>query len=136
MIRAIRAHLFIGDQTEAEHPSPGITAVLWAARDPIKKPPPNILLARLPLTEYSEPDIIDLQAGVDWLTRHLPHHMVLVACRAGLGRSTSIVLAYLCCVENLSYKKALAYLVAKHPGTTPLPRLEYLIQTMKSQKHK
>lgn len=134
MIIAIRDHLFLGDQADAEYLPQEITALLWAASDSLKRPPPHILLARLPLKEYTEPDIIDLQGGVDWLVRHLPKHKILVACRAGMGRSASVILAYLCCVENLSYQAALKELLAKHPNTSPLPHLERLIHTMKASK--
>lgn len=66
--------------------------------------------------------------GVEWLARHLPEHNILVACRAGLGRSPSIILAYLCCMHGLSFEEAQNLVTQKRPETTPLPHLVSLIE--------
>jgi len=133
MISVIIERLCVGDQLDAEAPPPFITAILWTALDPRISPPANRVFARLPLKEYTEPDLIDLQAGVEWLARHLSEHHILVACRAGLGRSPSIIIAYLCCIQHLSYEKALQLITEKRPGSTPLPHLDSIIEQMKKK---
>ena len=130
MISYVDHQLYIGEQADAECPPAFITAVLWTALDIHLSSPPNIVFARLPLKEYTEPDLIDLEMGVTWLTRHLPEHHILVACRAGLGRSPSIIIAYLCCKLGLTFEEALELVTQKHPGTTPLPRLDSKIQEL------
>lgn len=132
MINYIDHHLYIGEQMDAESPPSFITAVFWTALDPQISPPPNIIFARLPLKEYIEPDLIDLEMGVQWLTRHLPEHHILVACRVGLGRSPSIIIAYLCCMHGLSFEEAQDLVIQKRPGTTPLPHLASLIEQLKT----
>jgi len=131
MISYVDHQLYIGEQADAESPPSFISAVFWTALDPQISPPPNIVFARLPLKEYTEPDIIDLEMGVNWLARHLPTHHILVACRVGLGRSPSIIIAYLCCRHGLSFQEAQALVTQKRPGTTPLPHLAPLIEQLR-----
>jgi hypothetical protein len=131
MISYVDHQLYIGEQADAESPPPFISAVFWTALEVPLSPPPNIVFARLPLKEYTEPDIIDLKMGVDWLVRHLPTHHILVACRVGLGRSPSLIMAYLCCRHGLSFQEAQALVTQKRPGTTPLPHLARVIKQLK-----
>ena len=130
MISYIDHQLSIGEQADAASPPSGITAVLWTALDIPLLPPPNVVFARLPLREYTEPDPIDLEIGVTWLARHLPEHHILVACRQGFGRSPSIVIAYLCCMQGLSFEEAQNLVAQKRPGTTPLPYLDSAIEQL------
>ena len=133
MISYIDHHLYIGEQVDAESPPSFISAVFWTALDPQLSPPPKVVFARLPLKEYTEPDLIDLEMGVQWLARHLPEHHILVACRVGFGRSPSIIMAYLCCMHGLSFKEAQDLVTQKRPGTTPLPHLASLIEQLKTK---
>lgn len=132
MISYVDHQLYIGEQADAEAPPAFITAVLWTALDIHLSPPPNIVFARLPLKEYTEPDPIDLEMGVTWLSRHLPEHHILVACRVGFGRSPSLIIAYLCCILGLSFEDAEALVSQKRPGTTPLPHLATLIKELQT----
>jgi len=95
--------LLVGNIYEAQAPPPFINAVLWAALETHITPPSGIAFAHIPLQEYIEADPIDVAAGVDWIDRRLPTHRVLVCCRAGRGRSVSLVTAYLCCVKGMLY---------------------------------
>ena len=133
MISYVDHQLYIGEQADAESPPSFISAVFWTALDPQLSPPSNIIFARLPLKEYTEPDLIDLEMGVEWLARHLPEHHILVACRVGLGRSPSIIMAYLCCMQGLSFDEAQEFVTQKRPGTTPLPHLASLIEQLKTK---
>jgi len=130
MISYVDHQLYIGEQDDAESPPAFITAILWTALDIHLSPPPNIVFARLPLKEYTEPDPIDLEMGIAWLARHLPEHHILVGCRVGFGRSPSIIIAYLCCIHGLSFEEARDLVTQKRPGTTPLPHLASLIEQL------
>ena len=131
MISYIDHHIYIGEQLDAESPPSFINAVLWVALDPKLTPPPNVEFGRLPLKENTKPDLIDLETGVEWLTHHLPEHHILVACQVGLGRSPSIIIAYLCCMQGLSFEEAQELVSQKRPGMTPLPNLASLIEQLK-----
>ncbi len=132
MISYIADHLYIGEQVDAQSPPPFISAVFWTALDPPLTAPPDIVFGRLPLKEYTEPDLIDFEMGIQWLARHLPEHNILVACRVGLGRSPSLIIAYLCCVQNLSFAEAQELVTRKRPGTTTLPHLASLIEQLQA----
>lgn len=129
-MHVILESLFVGNIHEALDPPPLVTALLWAAGNQRITPPEKLAYACIPLTEYAEADPIDLEAGVDWLERHLPSHRILVCCRAGMSRSVSIVMAYLCCVRGMRYDKALQFMMAQRPGATPLPNLEHTIESV------
>ncbi len=131
MISYVDHQLYIGDQNDAECPPPVITAILWTALDIQMPSPPNLVFSRLPLKEYTEPDPIDLEMGVNWLIKHLPKHHILVACRVGLGRSPSVIITYLCRVHGLTFEEAQDLVTQKRPGTTPLPRLANVIEQLK-----
>jgi protein-tyrosine phosphatase len=47
-----------------------------------------------------------------------------VCCRAGMGRSVSVVMAYLCCVQGMTYDEVFKLAMTRRPGATPLPKLE------------
>ncbi len=85
------------------------------------------------MKEFTQPDLIDLENGIDWLTKHLPSQQVLVACRQGLGRSASLVIAYLCCQKHVPYETAVRQVTDKRPGTTPLPRLSLAIDQIREK---
>ena len=133
MISYVDHQLYIGEQADAESPPAFITAVLWTAVDIHLSQPSNVLFARLPLKEYTEPDPIDLEMGITWLTRHLPEHHILVACRAGFGRSPSLVISYFCHKLGFSFEEAQNLVAQKRPGTTPLPCLASVIEKLKTQ---
>ena len=133
MISFINDQLFIGNQWDAESPPPFVTAILWTALETSIAPPDRCLVARIPMREFTQPDPIDLEIGIDWLTKHLPSQKIMVGCRQGLGRSTSMVIAYLCCRQNLSYETALQRVMSKRPGTTPLPFLSETIRLLQER---
>ena len=51
----------------------------------------------------------------------------MVCCRAGMGRSVSVVMAYLCCVQGMTYDEVLKLVMKRRPGAMPLPNLEKAI---------
>jgi len=127
--------LLVGNIYEAQAPPPFVNAVLWAALEPHIIPPSGIAFGQIPLQEYIEADPIDLETGVDWIDRHLPTHRVLVCCRAGMGRSVSLVTAYLCCVKGMPYQEAIHFIRSRCPGATPLPNLENTIAAVQEMRH-
>lgn len=127
--------LYIGNIDDAHAPPPVISALLWTALESKLEPPPDIILGRIPLREYTEANPMDIEFSLEWLVRHLPDHQILVACRAGMGRSVSVVIAYLCCVKDMSYDEAVTFVTERRKGVTPLPRLEQTIEKVKQKRH-
>lgn len=134
--------LLVGNLEDAHKPPSFIHGMLIVAEEREVEPAPGILHERVPLKEFGEADPRDVQRAVEWLEREAPSHQLLVCCRAGMGRSVSMVIAYLCCVQGMSYADAVQLLKSRRPGATPLPRLERTIkkvqqlrQTRASQGH-
>lgn len=130
--------LLVGNAQDAEQPPPFVNGVLFLAEERRIEPPSGIAYARLPLKEFEEADPAVVEEAVAWLEEHAPSKRLMVCCRAGLGRSVSIVIAYLCCVKDMRYAEALLLLKARRPGATPLPNLEETIekvQRMRQERH-
>jgi protein-tyrosine phosphatase len=123
--------LMVGNLEDAQNPPDVVSGLLYLAAEHQIKPPPGLLFEQIPLKEFGEADPLDVDKAIDWLERHESTHRVMVCCRAGMGRSVSVVIAHLCCVKEMSYADALSLLRARRPGTTPLPNLERTIEQVR-----
>lgn len=123
--------LLVGNLDDAKSPPAFIDGLLFLAAEHQIGRPPDLLYEHIPLKEFGEADPADLARGVDWLERHGVAHRLMVCCRAGMGRSVSMVIAYLCCVKGMSYPDAVRLLKARRPGATPLPNLEQTIEQVR-----
>jgi len=119
--------LLVGNIEDAKKLPSSIGGLLLVADEYEINPPHGIAYARVPLKEFTEADPHDMERAVAWLERHIASKRLIVCCRAGMGRSVSVVIAYLCCVKGMSYVEAVAFVKARRPGATPLPRLEQTI---------
>lgn len=126
--------LLVGNLEDAKHPPPSVQAMLLLAGDHDIAPPPGVVFARIPLTEFAEATPEKVHDAVAWLEQHVPAKKVMVCCRAGMGRSVSMVIAYLCCVQGMPYREAERLLKARRPGATPLPNLEATIQAVRQMR--
>jgi protein-tyrosine phosphatase len=116
--------LLVGNLEDAQDPSPALGGLLFVAEEFTIQPPPWINYAKIPMKEFTEPDPILLAQSVRWVEDHLHKNRVMVCCRAGMGRSVSVVIAYLCCVEGMSFEAAVKLAKTRRPGAMPLPRLQ------------
>ena len=112
-------------------PPPDLGGLLIAAEELMSEVPSGIPFLRVPLKEFQPADVGGLYRAVQWLEQHAGEQPVMVCCRAGLGRSVSVLIAYLCCVEGQSYADAVALLTARRQGAFPLPGLERAIEKVK-----
>lgn len=126
-MHAITESLFVGNVDDAYNPPPYITGLLFVAEEYEVAPPDRVLFSKVPLREFSEANPHLLKCAIEWLEQHAGSHRLLVCCRAGMGRSVSVVIAYLCCALGQSYEEALLLLKNRRPGATPLPSLEQTI---------
>lgn len=120
--------LFVGNIYDAERPKPNIGVVLFVAEEFTITPPRGVIYDRIPLKEYGEATAASLDRAVEWIERHIAGNRLMVCCRAGMGRSVSVVMAYLCCVQHTSYADVLQLVTTKRPGACPLPNLRSSIQ--------
>jgi protein-tyrosine phosphatase len=119
--------LLVGNFNDANEPPPQISAVLLVAAEFTLHPPSWLLYGRIPFSEYAEAEPLLLDRAVSWVEQHLSDHRVMVCCRAGMGRSVSVVMAYLCCVQGMTYAEVLKLVMTRRPGAMPLPKLEEAI---------
>lgn len=122
--------LLVGNVEDAKKPPSFIEGVLFLAAEHEIPPPDGILFEKIPMIEFGQATPQQVYAAVAWLERHVPKKKIMVCCRAGMGRSVSMVIAYLCCVRGMGYAEALQLLKARRPGATPLPHLEATIQSV------
>jgi len=47
-----------------------------------------------------------------------------------MGRSVSVAMAYLCCVEGMAYDDVLRLVMSRRPGALPLPQLKDTIEVV------
>lgn len=127
----ITERLFVGNIYDAERPPAQVGAVLLVAQEFTVDAPPSLAYGRIPFKEFSEAASTKLAEAVSWIEQHVAESRVMVCCRAGMGRSVSVVMAYLCCVENMAYGDVLKLVMARRPGAMPLPQLEETIEAVK-----
>ena len=122
--------LLVGNIEDAKKPPSFVQGMLFLAAEHDIEPPDGILFAKIPFVEFGQATPQQVYEAVAWLERHVPTKTVMVCCRAGMGRSISMVIAYLCCVQGMSYTDALRLLKSRRPGATPLPNLDVTIQSV------
>lgn len=123
----ITESLLVGNIHDASEPPPQISAVLLVAAEFTIQPASWLLYGRIPFSEYAEADPLLLDRAVSWVEQHLSGNRVMVCCRAGMGRSVSVVMTYLCCVQGMTYAEVLKLVMTRRPGAMPLPNLEAAI---------
>jgi protein-tyrosine phosphatase len=123
----ITESLLVGNINDANEPPPQISAVLLVAAESTIQPPSSLLYGRIPFSEYAEAEPLLLDRAVSWVEQHLSSNRVMVCCRVGMGRSVSVVMAYLCCVQGMTYDEVLKLVMKRRPGAMPLPNLEKAI---------
>ena len=120
--------LFVGNIYEAEKPPAHIGAVLLVAGEFTPDPPAGVTYERIPFKEFGEANATSLKQAIEWIAHHHQDNRVLVCCRAGMGRSVSVVMAYLCCVHNMAYPDVLQLILTRRPAACPLPNLQATIK--------
>lgn len=123
--------LLVGNLNDAQDPPATVGGLLFVAEEHRICPPTWMEFAQIPFKEFGDPNPILLAKAVRWLEERLPKNRVLVCCRAGMGRSVSVAIAYLCCVQGMAYDDALALAKSRRPGATPLPNLKEAIDEVR-----
>ena len=134
----INEYLAVGNAEDAARPARLMTAVLNVAAENQIVPPDGRAYAWIPLKEFAEADPVQLDEAVEWLERHQNGNRLMVCCRAGMGRSVSVVIAYLCLVRDMPYQEAVQVVAMRRPGATPLPNLEttiLLVQRLREKRN-
>jgi protein-tyrosine phosphatase len=123
----ITEKLLVGNINDAKEPPVKIGALLLVAAEYALESPDWLISGRIPFSEYAEAEPLVLDQAVSWVEQHISNNRVMVCCRAGMGRSVSVVMAYLCCVQGMTYDEVLKLVMRRRPGAMPLPNLEKAI---------
>ncbi|HEU4684977.1 MAG TPA: dual specificity protein phosphatase [Nitrospira sp.] len=124
----ITGNLLVGNIYDAEKPPATVGALLLVAEEFTIEPPPGLVYEKIALKEYGEAEVAALDRAISWVEQHASQVRVMVCCRAGMGRSVSIAIAYLCCVQGLPYPDAWKLVMTRRPGAAPLPNLRSTVE--------
>jgi protein-tyrosine phosphatase len=127
----ITDQLLVGNIDDAQQPPAVVGNLLLVAEELTVTPASWVDYHHIPLREFATADPAKLMEAVQWLEARAPKERALVCCRAGMGRSVSVVMAYLCCVEGRSYDDVLKLVMTRHPGAMPLPNLQAAIEQVR-----
>ena len=127
----ITESLLVGNINDARELPVKIGALLLVAAEYTVESPDWLVSGRIPFSEYAEAEPLLLDQAVSWVEEHLSGNRVMVCCRAGMGRSVSVVMAYLCCVQGMEYAEVLKLVMRRRPGAMPLPHLEEAISQVR-----
>jgi protein-tyrosine phosphatase len=134
----INEHLAVGNAEDAARPARLMTGVLNVAAENQIEPPMGYAYAWIPFKEFTEADPVQLDEAVAWLEEHEAGNRLMVCCRVGMGRSVSVVIAYLCLAKGMPYQEAVQEVSARRPGATPIPNLEatiHFVRTLRAKRN-
>ena len=123
----IMENLLVGNINDSRDPPVKVGALLLVAAEFTLEAPERLISGRIPFSEYAEAAPRLLDQAVSWVEEHISGNRVMVCCRAGMGRSVSVAMAYLCCVQGMTYDQVFKLVMTRRPGATPLPNLEEAI---------
>lgn len=127
----ITDNLLVGSIVDAQEPPEVIGTLLLVAQEFSITPASWVDYHHIPFREFAKADPLKLMDAVRWLEPRAPKGRTLVCCRAGMGRSVSVVMAYLCCIEGRTYDEVLKVVMARRPGAMPLPNLQVAIEQVR-----
>jgi len=127
VMHMITENLLVGNINDAKEPPVKIGALLLVATEYPLESPSRLISGKIPFSEYAEAEPHLLDQAVSWIEEHISGNRIMVCCRAGMGRSVSVVMAYLCCVQGMTYEQVFKLVMTRRPGATPLPNLEEAI---------
>ena len=127
----ITENLLVGSIDDAQQLPEVIGTLLLVAEEFSITPAAWVDYHRVPFREFAKADPLKLMEAVHWLEPRAPNGRTLVCCRAGLGRSVSVVMAYLCCIEGRTYDEVLKSVMARRPGAMPVTNLQVAIEQVR-----
>lgn len=117
----ILENLAVGNFSDAKSLPPEITAFLNVAEE-LDLELQDKLYHKVPLKDFSPIPEEKLREAIDWIRENISKHKVLVFCNAGVGRSPSVVVSYLCS-KGLKFGEAVEFVASKKPNISILPGL-------------
>ena len=126
----ILKNLAIGNFEDAQDPPAGIDALLCVAQE-IDLSHVRCLYYKVPIVDMQPIPVDQLKEAVVFIRDHINNHKIMVYCNAGIGRSPSVVVAYLCCGQSYGYGEAVEFVASQKPYMSTLPNLIVSIEQLK-----
>ena len=126
----ILENLAIGNYQEALKPPPEISALLCVAEEK------NICdtkykYHKVPMIDMHPIQPEQMKDAIEWIRENIGDNKIMVFCNAGVGRSPSVVVGFLCCVLGYSFGEAVEYVATRRPYMSTLPNLFRTIEETK-----
>ena len=128
-------NLAIGNYREALAPASDINALLCVAREHDIYDT-KYKYFKVPIVDMQPIPTEQLKGAVVWLRSNIKDNKIMVFCNAGIGRSPSVVVGFLCCILGYSFGEAVEYVAARRPYMSILPNLIKTIEETKLKLEK
>jgi len=128
----ILENLAIGDYEEALEPPSEVNALLCVAEE-IAVHKTRCKYHKVPMADMQPIPPEQMREAVEWIRDNINDRNIMVFCNAGIGRSPSVVVAYICCVLGVSFGDAVEYVAVRKPYMSTLPNLIVTIEETKKQ---
>lgn len=123
-------NLAIGSYEDALNPPSEVTALLNVAKE--KDIETTLLYHKVPIIDMQPIPSEQMKEAVEWIKNHISRYKIMVFCNAGIGRSPSVVIGYICCSLGYSFGDAVEFVAKRKPDISILPLLIRTIEAVKS----
>jgi protein-tyrosine phosphatase len=131
----ILKNLAIGNYQEALEPPSDVDALLCVAEEK-EIGDTACKYHKVPIIDMQPIPAKQLGEAVEWIKDNISDQRIMVFCNAGVGRSPSVVVGYLCCVLGYSFGDAVEYVAVRKPYMSTLPNLITTIEETKKSREK
>lgn len=129
-MKSILDNLAIGSYEDALKLPSEITALLNVAKE--RDIETTLLYHKVPIIDMQPIPSEQLKEAVEWIGNHIDRYKIMVFCNAGVGRSPSVVIGYLCCFMGYGFGDAVEFVAKRKPDISILPVLIRTIEAAKS----
>lgn len=119
---SILDHLTVGPYENAFSPPDDIDALLNVAEEH-DLPDTDRLAYKVGMQDMHPIPVDQLEEAVRWIGNHIADHNIYLFCNAGVGRSASVAVSYLCCYRDYSFGEAVEFVARRKPDISTLPEL-------------
>jgi len=123
-------NLAIGSYEDALKPPSEINALLNVTEEKDIETP--LLYHKVPIVDMQPIPHEQMKEAVEWIKGYIDRYKIMVFCNAGVGRSPSIVISYLCCFLEYSFGDAVEFVAKRKPDISILPELIRSIEDVKT----
>ena len=125
-------NLIVGPYEEASAEPEAFGALLNVAEEH-STPETDRPAHKVPVIDMQPIPPDQLEEAIRWIDRHIAERHIYLFCNAGVGRSSSVAIGYLCCREGFSFGEAVEHVARRKPDISPLPRLIESIETVRGR---